>query len=426
MYPNPREYYKQVDRIHQLCNELVNEYTHKMSSDVSHIGVDVGTKEVNESGNASLFGGDDYMWKNNQMKFKVLAEIAKNIYAIPVSTIVSESAFNTSGRGEEYISIRMAERNRVGWGRVGQKSTPTATPNDGCHFPFRAYGCVLVRTHSLTKLNPLNPSLSSSPFFFSEPTNVHHLLHHHHQPFPVCHPQPIQSHHVSLSFLFFPSPHLRRAQNPPYHHNAAGAPSSAEPASTHHHKTTGALFPLPEPWLRQPPPRTTVASTIDEPRRPNSPLLSPRAQSHQLLLAVVHNHLRANPEPTVRTSSFLFSFPARLKAFPVSASGAKTATLQPCSPVSGQQSANASTILKLPCSTPPSDAACHCCSNSCFPCFFVFLFCSSNRMSHRKNKKKEMDMDAEDTLNKLSIFVLINAAVWKCCCFIDFFSVCCW
>ncbi|XP_057745028.1 zinc finger BED domain-containing protein RICESLEEPER 2-like [Arachis stenosperma] len=137
MYPDPTECSKQVDRIHQLCNELVNEYTQKMSSDVSHVSVGVGTKELNESGNASSFGGDDYMvylkrrkmtrssyvnveldhyleeeihppndpnfnvlkwWKNNQMKFKVLAKIAKDIYAIPVSTVASESAFSTSGR----------------------------------------------------------------------------------------------------------------------------------------------------------------------------------------------------------------------------------------------------------------------------------------------------------------------------------------
>ncbi|XP_057717666.1 zinc finger BED domain-containing protein RICESLEEPER 2-like [Arachis stenosperma] len=38
MYPDPIECSKQVDRIHQLCNELVNEYNQKMSSDVSHVG----------------------------------------------------------------------------------------------------------------------------------------------------------------------------------------------------------------------------------------------------------------------------------------------------------------------------------------------------------------------------------------------------
>ncbi|KAL1300658.1 hypothetical protein AAHE18_18G197700 [Arachis hypogaea] len=133
MYPDPIECSKQVDRIHQLCNELVNEYNQKMSSDVSH----VGTKEADESGNTSIFGSDDYIvylkrrkmtrgscvnveidhyfeeeihppndpnfnvlkwWKNNQMKFKVLAKITKDIYAIPVSTVASESAFSTSGR----------------------------------------------------------------------------------------------------------------------------------------------------------------------------------------------------------------------------------------------------------------------------------------------------------------------------------------
>ncbi|XP_072064141.1 zinc finger BED domain-containing protein RICESLEEPER 1-like [Arachis hypogaea] len=137
MYPDPTECSKQVDRIHQLCNELVNEYTQQMSFDVSHVSVGVGTKEVDERGNANLFEGDDYMvylkrrnmtrssyvniefnhyleekihppndpnfnvskwWKNNRMKVKVPAKTAKDIYAIPVSIITSESAFSTSGR----------------------------------------------------------------------------------------------------------------------------------------------------------------------------------------------------------------------------------------------------------------------------------------------------------------------------------------
>ena len=37
-------------------------------------------------------------WKDNSQRFKVLSMIAKDILAIPVSTVASESAFSTSGR----------------------------------------------------------------------------------------------------------------------------------------------------------------------------------------------------------------------------------------------------------------------------------------------------------------------------------------
>ena len=37
-------------------------------------------------------------WKNNASRYAILSMIAKDILAIPVSTVASESAFSTSGR----------------------------------------------------------------------------------------------------------------------------------------------------------------------------------------------------------------------------------------------------------------------------------------------------------------------------------------
>ena len=37
-------------------------------------------------------------WRDHSQKFKVLSMIAKDVLAIPVSTVASESAFSTSGR----------------------------------------------------------------------------------------------------------------------------------------------------------------------------------------------------------------------------------------------------------------------------------------------------------------------------------------
>ena len=37
-------------------------------------------------------------WKGNSSRYKVLSKVARDLLAIPVSTVASESAFNTSGR----------------------------------------------------------------------------------------------------------------------------------------------------------------------------------------------------------------------------------------------------------------------------------------------------------------------------------------
>ena len=37
-------------------------------------------------------------WKNNAARFPILARMARDVLAVPVSTVVSETAFSTSGR----------------------------------------------------------------------------------------------------------------------------------------------------------------------------------------------------------------------------------------------------------------------------------------------------------------------------------------
>jgi len=37
-------------------------------------------------------------WKDNSSKYPILSQIARDVLAIPVSTVASESAFSTSGR----------------------------------------------------------------------------------------------------------------------------------------------------------------------------------------------------------------------------------------------------------------------------------------------------------------------------------------
>ncbi|KAJ0904712.1 putative HAT dimerization domain, ribonuclease H-like superfamily [Helianthus annuus] len=37
-------------------------------------------------------------WKINREKYKILAKVARDVLAVPVSTVVSESAFSTGGR----------------------------------------------------------------------------------------------------------------------------------------------------------------------------------------------------------------------------------------------------------------------------------------------------------------------------------------
>ncbi|KAA0032093.1 zinc finger BED domain-containing protein RICESLEEPER 2-like isoform X3 [Cucumis melo var. makuwa] len=49
--------------------------------------------------------GDEYLdlltwWKVNSSRFKIISQVAKDIYSIPISTVPSESAFSTRGRSK--------------------------------------------------------------------------------------------------------------------------------------------------------------------------------------------------------------------------------------------------------------------------------------------------------------------------------------
>ncbi|TYK24201.1 zinc finger BED domain-containing protein RICESLEEPER 2-like isoform X3 [Cucumis melo var. makuwa] len=47
--------------------------------------------------------GDEYLdlltwWKVNSSRFKIISQVVRDIYSIPISTVPSESAFSTGGR----------------------------------------------------------------------------------------------------------------------------------------------------------------------------------------------------------------------------------------------------------------------------------------------------------------------------------------
>ncbi|TYK27978.1 zinc finger BED domain-containing protein RICESLEEPER 2-like isoform X3 [Cucumis melo var. makuwa] len=47
--------------------------------------------------------GDEYLdlltwWKVNSSRFKIISQVARDIYSIPISTVPSASAFSTGGR----------------------------------------------------------------------------------------------------------------------------------------------------------------------------------------------------------------------------------------------------------------------------------------------------------------------------------------
>ena len=123
----------QVDRIRQLCYDLVLEYQSRVSSERRYDDSNFTHSNLTSSGDDALADFDMYVrskkrartsyvkteldhyleeevlprtpnfdillwWKQNGVKYPTLQAIARDLLAIPVSTVASESAFSTSGR----------------------------------------------------------------------------------------------------------------------------------------------------------------------------------------------------------------------------------------------------------------------------------------------------------------------------------------
>lgn len=133
----------EVDRIRKLCNELLVEYQdrNKREKEIGSESSHSFSSSITEINSSSMMGKknftaiyDQYMmqkkkstssapakseldryleedtlprtddfdvlawWKSNGLKYPILMMIARDILAIPVSTVASESAFSTSGR----------------------------------------------------------------------------------------------------------------------------------------------------------------------------------------------------------------------------------------------------------------------------------------------------------------------------------------
>ncbi|XP_052114216.1 zinc finger BED domain-containing protein RICESLEEPER 2-like [Arachis duranensis] len=103
---DPNECTRKVERIKQACYELLHEYQ-KNTSNSSNI------QKKKEKGSFVKTEFDHYVeedvhpltpdfdildwWKINGVRFPTLQKIARDIFAIPVSTVASESSFSTSG-----------------------------------------------------------------------------------------------------------------------------------------------------------------------------------------------------------------------------------------------------------------------------------------------------------------------------------------
>ncbi|XP_072062227.1 zinc finger BED domain-containing protein RICESLEEPER 3-like [Arachis hypogaea] len=104
---DPNECTRKVERIKQSCYELLNEYQ-KNTSNLSNMSVE-STQElrvnVDEDDDVEedvhpLTPDFDILtwWKINGVRFPTLQKITRDIFAISVSIVTSESSFSTSGR----------------------------------------------------------------------------------------------------------------------------------------------------------------------------------------------------------------------------------------------------------------------------------------------------------------------------------------
>ncbi|XP_072056297.1 zinc finger BED domain-containing protein RICESLEEPER 3-like [Arachis hypogaea] len=107
---NSNECTRKVERIKQKCYELLHEYQKNISNS-SNMSVE-STQELRVNADEDddvgyQFSAPDPLtpdfdilawWKVNRVKFPTLQKIARDIFVIPVSTVVSESSFCTSDR----------------------------------------------------------------------------------------------------------------------------------------------------------------------------------------------------------------------------------------------------------------------------------------------------------------------------------------
>ncbi|CAL5386772.1 unnamed protein product [Camellia sinensis] len=120
----------EVDRVRHICYALLQEYQHRVGMETDVVGdssthPEIVTESLSEfdlfinrkrskkmknvRSKLDHYLEDDVLprtsgfdvlnwWKANGPKYSTLQEIARDILAIPVSTVASESAFSTSGR----------------------------------------------------------------------------------------------------------------------------------------------------------------------------------------------------------------------------------------------------------------------------------------------------------------------------------------
>ncbi|KAE8680437.1 hypothetical protein F3Y22_tig00111388pilonHSYRG00047 [Hibiscus syriacus] len=120
-----------MQKLKETLNELYDEYKPRVSSDGSHLNVRISISEPQQKVKRRMkdlykrrvieTGGEDQTseldkyigeavenyddefdilswWKVNSPRFLVLSNMAKDVLAIPLSTVASESAFSTGGR----------------------------------------------------------------------------------------------------------------------------------------------------------------------------------------------------------------------------------------------------------------------------------------------------------------------------------------
>ncbi|KAL4581988.1 hypothetical protein LXL04_006525 [Taraxacum kok-saghyz] len=86
----------QVQNVKQICNNIFQQYVTRNESQRGNCDIRsvLGRKYLPNSPDFDILG----WWKQNGVKYPILSLIAKDILAIPTSTVASESSFSTSGR----------------------------------------------------------------------------------------------------------------------------------------------------------------------------------------------------------------------------------------------------------------------------------------------------------------------------------------